>query len=126
MPAATRSIWSRAALCAGTVQLAFVAFGAMQAYLMVHALAERFGDVGTTRERALRHAFEDGVAWGIGQVVVGLVVVAVGWIGRRPTRGLDLPSAAWRVAGCALFVFVAAQAFAYGLTAAIGATDLWG
>jgi hypothetical protein len=113
-----RSTWSRAALWAGSVQLILVVFGVVQAYLMVRGLSEQSGSAESTRDRALEHAFRDGLWWALAQVLISGVLIGLGWLGSRRTHGLDERPGALRVTVCAVLLFVSAQAFVYGVIAA--------
>jgi hypothetical protein len=110
-----RATWTRAALWAGVVQFTLVLFGVVQAYLIVRGLPEHQ----TTRDKALGHAFQDGLSWGLGQLVISGLLIGLGWLGSRRTHGLDVRPGALRVTFCAVLLFVSAQALAYGLTAAL-------
>jgi hypothetical protein len=108
-----RSTWSRAALWAGAVQLILVVFGVAQAYLIVRGLPE----TQSTRDRALEHAFQDGLRWGLGQVVASGVLIGLGWVGSRRRQGLNVRPGALRVAACAVVLFAVTQTLVYLLLA---------
>src|SRR6478609_1460104 len=109
-----RSAWSRAALWAGSVQLVFFAFGVVQAFLMMGAGLEE-----STRDKALAHAFHDGMWWGLSWVAISVLLILLGWIGSRKAHEGDERAGALHVASCAVLLFVAAQALVYAVSAAI-------
>jgi hypothetical protein len=114
-----RSTWSRAALWTGSVQLVFFAFGVVQAYLAIQGLSEKFGAGGRTRDKALAHAFQDGLWWGLTWVAISVLLILLGWMGSRRTHEGDERAGALHVASCAVLLFVAAQALVYAVSAAI-------
>lgn len=114
-----RLAWFRAALWAGVVQLTLVMFGVVQAYLMVRGLSEQTGAQESTRKKALDHAFQAGLSWGLAQVAISCLLIGLGWLGSRRTGGLDARPGAARVATRAVLLFAAAQVLVYGVSGAI-------
>jgi hypothetical protein len=118
-PGVMRSAWSGGAVWAGSIQLVFFAFGVVQALLLMGKLSEQFGAEGSTRKKALAHALQDGLWWGLTWLLVSVLLIALGWVGSRRVREGDVRAGSLHVASCAVVLFVAAQALVYAVNAAI-------
>ena len=113
-PGVVRSAWARGAAWAGSVQLVFFVFGVVQALLLMGADLEQ-----DTRDKAVEHAVQDGLSWGVAWVAVSALLIVLGWVGRRRVPGPDVKPRALHVALCAVLLFVAAQALVYGISGAV-------